>query len=229
MEQRLTSPLVHTGTKLAVGLFIAALGVLMTLDNLALFDATACLRYWPLILIVVGALKLTDAASRGTGVALVAAGTLFLGLTTRLVRLSVFDLWPLFLIGAGLFLVAQAIGLRTATHGGRTLFAILSNRRVTIDSRDYTGGRLAAFMGSAQLDFSSADIVNGPAVLEVFVLMGGVEVRVPDGWEVVGEAIPFMGGIDINTRSRSTGRQLIIRGFIMMGGMEIKDAAARNA
>jgi hypothetical protein len=59
--------------------------------------------------------------------------------------------------------------------------------------------------------------------------MGGIDMRIPDGWEVMGDAVPFMGGIDIKTRSKRTGRQLVVRGFVMMGGVEITDVTARNS
>ena len=225
----MSSPAATIGTRFVIGVFIALLGIVMTLDNLNVLDASGYLHYWPVILIAVGALKLLDASTRVAGVALVVAGAVLLALTTRLVHLSVFDLWPLLLIGGGLFLVAQAMGFRPAMDRDGTQFAVLSNRNVTIDTPSYAGGRLVAFMGGAALDFSNAGITASPAVLEVFVLMGGIEMRVPDGWEVIGEAVPFMGGVEIETRSRSTGRQLIIRGFIMMGGLHVKAAGTRNA
>src|SRR5581483_11154599 len=48
--------------KLIAGLFFTMLGVVLTLDNLDLFDADRILRYWPLFLVLLGAIYLADAA-----------------------------------------------------------------------------------------------------------------------------------------------------------------------
>jgi len=84
-------------------------------------------------------------------------------------------------------------------------------------------------MGGVDLDLTGAEIAQGPAIIEILVIVGGGSIRIPDGWEVVGETVPFMGGMDIKTRSKRTGRQLILRGLIVMGGLDVKDVAARNA
>jgi hypothetical protein len=71
MEQQLTrpAPVATAGVKLVIGIFFTALGLLMALDNLQLFDAWLLLRYWPVVLVVIGVLKLSDATSRGLAIA----------------------------------------------------------------------------------------------------------------------------------------------------------------
>jgi hypothetical protein len=234
MEQQLSTPppIVSTSVKLVLGLFFATLGVVMTLDNLNLFDPYPYLRYWPVIFIVVGALKIGDVTSRGMAIASIVAGVVLLSWTTRWLRFSVFDLWPLVLIGAGVMIVLQAFGIRRGTQSqtsGSTWAAILSPRKISVDSRDFTGGRIIAIMGGVDLDLTGAEIANGPAIIEILVIVGGSSIRIPDGWEVVGDTVPFMGGMDIKTRSKRTGRQLILRGLIVMGGLDVKDVAARTA
>ena len=226
MEERLTPSVPIASIKLVLGIFFAVIGVLLTLDNLRILSAHQYLKYWPAVLIVIGLLKIFDASARGLSLALIAAGSLLLIWTTRWVRFSIFDLWPLLFIVAGVVIVAQAFGVRPASGGW---IAVLTQRKVAVDSRDFTGGRIVAFMGGVELDLSAADIAHGPAVIEIFALMGGVSIRVPDGWDVVGDAVPFMGGIDVKTRSKRTGRQLILRGLVMMGGVDVKDVAARIA
>ena len=229
MEQQLTRPAPAgiVSVKLVIGLFFAVLGLLMTLDNLDLINANLYLRYWPAVILVIGLLKITDPRSRGFAVVAIVGGTMLLARSARWWRFSIFDLWPLLLIAAGAVIVAHAIGWRPQGTGPNVL-AILSERKVAIDSRNFSGGRIVACMGGCQMDLTAADIEQGSAVIEVFVLMGGIEIRVPDGWEVIGDAVPFMGGIEIQTKSKSTGRQLIVRGLVMMGGMEIKDVSARS-
>ena len=63
-----------------------------------------------------------------------------------------------------------------------------------------------------------------PVMVEVLSMWGGIEIRVPSGWEVIGEVVPIMGGVDIKADSTPGGRQLIVRGLVLMSGVEIKNA-----
>jgi hypothetical protein len=234
MEQQLSTPapIVSTSVKLVIGLFFAILGVVLTLDNLNILDPYPYLRYWPVIFIVVGALKIGDVTTRGLAITSIVAGVVLLSWSTRWLRFSIFDLWPLVLIGAGVMIVLQAVGIRRGVESqpsGTTWAGILSPRKVSVDSRDFTGGRIVAIMGGVDLDLTGAEIAQGPAIIEILIIIGGGSIRIPDGWEVVGETVPFMGGMDIKTRSKRTGRQLILRGLIVMGGLDVKDVTARNA
>jgi len=65
--------------------------------------------------------------------------------------------------------------------------------------------------------------VEADCIIEVLAMWGGVEFRVPSGWEVVAEVVPVMGGIDIKTLAPPSGRTLIVRGLVLMAGMDIKN------
>ena len=92
-------------------------------------------------------------------------------------------------------------------------------------------------MGGCHLDLTGADIANGPAVIDVTATWGGIELLVPDDWEVAGEVVPFMGGFEVKLappeRRLETAelgrRQLIVRGVAFMGGVEVKSAPRRSA
>ena len=228
MEQSVERPAPFPTTRLIIGIFLAALGVLMALDNLNVIDADSILRFWPLLLIAIGIAKINDETSRGLGGAAIVAGVILLVWTTHFIRFSIFDLWPLLIVAAGVVIVAQAIGYRPSMPEGGW-YALLTHRKLIVDSRDFRGGRILALLGGVDLDLSGADIATSPAVIELLVFMGGIEMLVPDGWEIVGDAIPFMGGMDIKVRSIRSGKQLILRGLVMMGGVEVKGTAVRTA
>ncbi len=218
--------------KLVAGIFFAALGILMTLDNLDLLVAYRFLRYWPVVLIAIGLLKLTERADRLMGVISLAAGTVLLASNTHWIRFPISALWPLALIVAGAAIVIHALGWRPESEDAGisrpNLWAVLSTQKVTSDRRGYAGGRIVTFLGSCELDLTGATIENGPAVIEAFVMWGGIVIRVPTDWEVIGEVTSIMGGIDIKTSAARGGQQLIVRGLAFMGGMEIKSAPART-
>ena len=215
--------------KLIVGIFFAILGVLLTLDNLDLADADRFLDYWPLVLIAIGIVKFQDRRSRILAAILTGIGALILLFNTGWLSVSILDLWPLALIVAGLGIVAHAAGFRVPTlsgDSGSTTWAVLGVRKIVIDSRSYTGGRIIAFMGGCELDLTKADMEQGPAAIELIAVWGGIEIKVPDGWEVVGNMVPIMGGADIRTKAAPGGRRLNVSGLAIMGGVDIKSVTA---
>ncbi|MBL0173277.1 MAG: DUF1707 and DUF2154 domain-containing protein [Gemmatimonadaceae bacterium] len=86
--------------------------------------------------------------------------------------------------------------------------------------------KAVAIMGGIALDLRDARIAPGVSEIEVFTLMGGVEVLVPDGVrvEVVGMAV--MGGFDVRSGTSSLDDPqaplLRISGLAIMGGVEVK-------
>ena len=53
--------------------------------------------------------------------------------------------------------------------------------------------------------------------------MGGIEITVPTDWVVVNQIVPILGGVeDKSTGTQASQHRLILRGFVLMGGVEIK-------
>lgn len=92
------------------------------------------------------------------------------------------------------------------------------------NSRAFRGADVLAFMGGCELDLRKAAI-NGEAVIDVFAMWGGIEIRVPEDWTVVSHIMPLMAGVDDKTRppQTATAHRLTLRGFILMAGVEIKN------
>ena len=226
MDMQLTdtrTPITGSSVKLVAGIFFTFLGVLLTLDNLDILDAGRILRFWPVILIAIGVMNLRHSGRRGISIIAMAAGAVMLAVRTHLLRFSLVDLWPLILIGIGFVIVLRALGLDGPEQRGN-LWSVLNTRKVTIDPSDLNGKQIVAFMGGAEIELTNTGENEGPVIVEVLSMWGGIEIRVPMGWEVIGEVIPIMGGIDINeAASTPGGRRLIVRGLVLMSGMEIKN------
>ena len=215
--------------KLIVGIFFTLLGVLLTLDNLDLVDADRFLPFWPVVLIAIGILKLQDRRSRIPAVIAIAAGTLLVVFNTGWLSFSIFDFWPIALIFAGVVIVAHAFGFRAPNLWGEsasTIWSVLGVRKEAITARNYAGGRIIAFMGGCELDLTKADMEQGSAEIEVIAIWGGIEIKVPEGWEVIGNTVPIMGGADIRTKAAPGGRRLIVNGLAIMAGIDIKSVPA---
>jgi hypothetical protein len=89
------------------------------------------------------------------------------------------------------------------------------------------GTRLVALMTQSSLDLRQLNPGPGEQVIvDVFVTMGRARVRVPDHWLVNTGALPVMGSIAIEEdRFRGAGvgapPRLILRGFVLMGKVEV--------
>jgi hypothetical protein len=81
-----------------------------------------------------------------------------------------------------------------------------------------------AVMGGDEIDLREAEMEGGELTLNLFSLMGGSNVYVPDSIEVELGGFSLMGGNEVrgNQRSPRPGAPLIrIRGFNLMGGATI--------
>jgi predicted membrane protein len=218
---------------LMFGLMIILLGVVFTLDNLDLADSRVYLQYWPAGLIVIGLAKLLQART-GEGRSL--GGLFFVGIgswmlldTLDVIDVSLMDFWPLLLVVVGGMIVWQAIRGRQHRATGVSdetvdAIAVLSGVSRGSNSSAFRGGELTAFMGGCEIDLRRASI-NGEAVIDVFAMWGGIEIRVPENWTVIGRVTPLMGGFDDKTAPPvgTALHKLIIRGVVLMGGVEVKN------
>ena len=252
MDPNQNRPRVLTGfpssftTHMLFGLIIATLGVLWTLDNLGLVDSSVILRWWPVALIAAGAVKLLGAGSARNpvlGTVLLVAGTWALLHSLDIVTVSVFGLWPLVLVFIGFSMLMRHGGLRRASSpdnpgqeaGGRihtldeqerlSTVAVWSGVDRKVLSQEFRGGDITAVMGGAEIDLRGARPVPEGAVLEVLAVWGGIDLTVPENWRVVNQATVIMGAIEDKSKipGPESSHTLIVRGFVMMGGVEIKN------
>jgi hypothetical protein len=82
-----------------------------------------------------------------------------------------------------------------------------------------------AVMGGIELDFREAALPPGPTDLDIFCLMGGVELIVPPDLPLVVSGIPIMGGIDAPTQAAPPADPrapfLRVDAVVIMGGVEV--------
>src|SRR5687768_6190171 len=220
---------------LVFGLVVMVIGILFTLDNLNIMDGGLYLsRYWPTGLIAIGAAKMLESRQRGSGVMsgalFAAAGTWLLLHNLELIEASFLDFWPVLLVIAGVMIVWQGMHVGRVRPAGAdhdsviSAIAVLSGINRGSRSSSFRGGELTAFMGACEIDLRQASI-DGEAVIDVFAMWGGVEIQVPDDWRVIGHVTPLLGGFDDKTRppQSASAHTLIVRGVVIMGGVEIKN------
>ncbi len=219
---------------IVIGTVVILVGVLLFLGNLNVLNLDVgdlFSNLWPSILILIGLVQLY--ASRGTSV----MGPLFLILLGVVLQLAALDIvpwstvWPVVIIGIGLAIIFQGRWARktpsTSADGEDTvnLSAIFSGIERRVTSSKFRGGKASALFGGVELDLRDAQLTND-AILDVSAFCGGVELKVPENWDVQIEGSPLFGGIE-DKGGRSNGEQrtgptLRIRASITCGGLEIK-------
>ena len=219
--------------RLVVGLGVTVLGIVLLLDRLGIFDAGDAILLWPGILVLVGVVQLLQPqtpSSRSWGLVWVLGGGWLLLNNLGWFTLDFWEaLWPLVLVLGGATLVWRALrGPQdrrphddTTVHG----FALMGGTVLVNASPAFRGGDLNAVRGGCELDLRQARIEGEEAVIDTFAMWGGIDIRVPETWKVIGKVVPIMGGFEDKTRPKQTENapRLVVRGVAIMGAVEVKN------
>lgn len=101
--------------------------------------------------------------------------------------------------------------------------AIFGSVKKTLFSKNFRGGEIVSVFGGVELDLSQADFQD-KVVLEAVQIFGGAKLIVPSTWQVRSEAVAIFGGIEDKRKNvaENPERVLVLEGFAMFGGIEIK-------
>lgn len=218
--------------RLFLGVAIMGVGLLLTLDNLGIVSTREIWRYWPVLLVVGGSLRLAEsirARRRPHGLGLIIVGTLLVLINMGIFRLR--TMWPIFLLLVGGSMVWRSFGGRggapTATEdtsGVVSVFSLMGGVRRGTNIHDFVRGDVFAMMGGCEIDLTHAVMRGETAVFDVFAMMGGIEIRVPETWAVENRGLALLGGFEDKTRRPAEpSKVLVLQGFAMMGGVEVKN------
>jgi len=106
-------------TAAVFGVLLIGLGVLFLLQNFGYINAGQVGDWWPLLLIGFGIASLIapkDPGDSATGVAVAALGAFFLLRNFDVIHWRFQDIWPAFLVLAGISLIARAIAERRTSR-----------------------------------------------------------------------------------------------------------------
>ena len=130
--------------------------------------------------------------------------------------------------GSGLVfgLLALLAFVYVMDHAGKGEAAVFSGVDRHIAGTDFHGAQCTAVFGGCKIDLRDAQIQGREAVLETYAIFGGVEIRVPDDWEVVNHGVVLFGGMDDHRRRPIKGpdtKTLILNGATIFGGTSVKN------
>jgi predicted membrane protein len=229
----------NQAARLLPALIVIGVGVLFLLNNLHIVLLHNWLDYWPVILIAIGLVKLVDSTDQGgrmIGAVLIGLGGVFLARSLGYLEIRTRDLWPLFLIGAGLLMLWNRIAWPSPWPGGRRPAAtantinenaIFGGGKRHVTTSDFQGGFINAMFGGVELNLRKAGMAGDSATIDINTFSGGVEIKVPETWSVVLQGTAIFGGYSDSTVQPSANtpgvKRLIIRGTAFFGGVDIKN------
>ncbi|MBA7530363.1 hypothetical protein ES705_22566 [subsurface metagenome] len=228
----------HTQKRILIGFVVLAVGVALLLGNLGILNVEIkrYLLKWEVILIALGFVFLLSHEHKGPGIVLLLAGGAlylkdFLGLH--------FNFWQVFF--PGLLILAGVLILFKKKFDPPNIekknlsdediideVAIFGGGDRTVVSQSFKGGKILAVFGGSNFNLTRAKLAPGKNYIEVFALFGGMKLVVPEDWNIKISAVSIFGGFSDKHRiyPRDTEgdneTELIIKGFVIFGGGEIK-------
>jgi predicted membrane protein len=232
-----------------IGLTILAVGVIILLRNLDL-SLPDFLFSWPMILIVVGLIVAFKEQFKGVNwLILMGLGGFFL--SSKIApdwNLRNF-IAPAILIAIGLSflfrrskvtignerddsITAESLPYSSDTFSTSSVqeediidaAVVFGAVKKNVYSKNFKGGESVAIFGGSEINLTHADF-TGTIKLEVVNVFGGTTLFVPAHWQIRSEVVAIFGAIE-DKRQRpagvSTDKILVIEGFVMFGGIDIK-------
>lgn len=225
-----TGVMKQTLTRITTGLIILAIGVGALLGALNIFPFWDWFgSWWPLLVVLSGLFILIGDFRKNYiwGTALVLTGVLLQLRVSGVVEFNFFSLIiPITLIAIGLTIllhISSRPSVKAGSHDYDDISVVFSGSESKNKSSTYKGGRVTTIFGGTVLDLRDAKIEN-QATLDLFVLCGGVELKVPRDWKVVSKAMPIAGGVENKSEGGDTQKTpvLVLTGTVALGGVEVK-------
>lgn len=221
------------------GAIVVAVGCLLLLDNLGIVRFHDLWQYWPVLLVAWGVSRVVDSQKPsgwiwGGMVALVGAFLLLDTLDILVLNFAV--VWPVLLIAFGVSVLIGAVergrfpgsapfAAAAPTVGAHAFF---SDNKSGSAAQDFQGGQASAIFGAARFDLRNASMTVDEARIDVNVVFGEVEVRVPENWIVINRAGVIFAGVDDKTThprpdpNVKTPR-LVITGAVVFGAITLRN------
>jgi predicted membrane protein len=228
------------------GVALLIIGTIFLLSNLGVFFGPFFWAdYWPVFVIGIGLMCVfrRGVMHRLRGGFLMAVGGLFLAHNFGYIRGSVWALvWPMVLIFLGLMFLLKGYarqrgltgdgwdaGIPSSSIGTANVLnehAVFGGIQRRVDSQEFEGGEITAIFGGVHLDLRSAATKKDEVVIEMNAIFGGVELMVPDTWDVTVRGEAIFGGFEDKTMRRrdpQAGKRphLIITGSAVFGGVTV--------
>jgi predicted membrane protein len=230
-----------SSVRLFVGLLLIILGGTYLLNNLNIIHINifSYIFSLPGLMIFIGLISLINSKKVGIGLVLIAIGSFWM--TSRFINIDFWEyFWGIILLIIGLYILLkpkhdfnnrthQVFGKMKENYSKDKIddVAIFGGGEKRIVSENFQGGNITAIFGGSDIDLTSCKLANGENFLDVFIIFGGTDIKVPADWNVIVDVFPLFGGFGNKrhkdpSRVYDQSRTLIIKGIVVFGGGEVK-------
>jgi predicted membrane protein len=224
-----------TAQSIIIGALIVTFGLTLLANNLGWADLRSVMRqFWPFALVVFGIASLFTSrpGSRFWGLVMIVGGIWFYASIAGWIHVPFWAVFgPTLLVLLGGAVVWRALAHPTPKPTDATeqsafinTFAVMSGSEHK-PAQPFQGAHLSTVMGGVKLDLTGVEMQGDTAIIDVFSVMGGIEIFAPRDWDVTSKVVTFMGASVDKRRPAQTpsNKKLIVQGLVFMGGVEIKD------
>lgn len=231
MEKNIAKP--RVSSQLMFGIVIVAAGVLLLLQSLNIVDISAVTVWIPSLFVLLGVWLLLSTRGRqwvGPLLLIVFSGAAQLAALDIVSWADIWRLWPLALVfvGVSILLNRATSHKKVPAEPGDTVNAVgvFSGSSTRSTSQAFNGGELTAVFGGIELDLREVQVTEPPAVLNTFVMFGGMEIQASPDMIIETRITPLFGGFEDSRKQRKQlpgeSAELIIQGNVLFGGLELK-------
>lgn len=217
-----------------IGLVFLVIGSFLILNNLGIIPwrLRQYLFQWENILILIGGVLVISKQNIKVGAVLMGLGVFFSFDHWFNIYVSVFDLWPLVFVVAGIYIINRSRNSKNFNADDQTFnsdmvddTAIFGGGDRVITSGNFQGGNLTAIFGGSNIDMTSSQLAEGENVIDVFYMFGGSKIRVPQDWNVHVNVTGIFGGMSdkrtLVDPDKYATKTLYIKGLALFGGAEL--------
>ncbi len=228
------------GGRVLTGLALVIIGGVFLVGNLTGWEIPWA-SWWPIIIIAVGLWNFKG-KSWLTGLFITALGVFFLLSTLDVWDYSIGDIWRfwpvvLILVGARILFRRRKKPSRREAQGDAryvsnqsvpgevNVTSVFGSESMKVIDRNVSGGQIVSVFGSTKINLAETGLADGEATLDIMVVFGGVEIRVPKNWKVDLQTTNVLGGVE-DKRARplagASGGHLTLTGVCLFGGIELE-------
>ena len=217
-------------TNTIIGIIVILVGGLFLGRNFDLFPGEYVWQIfrWQSILIIIGIITYLSSGSKPLGAVIAAIG--ILGFVP--------NFWALILIGLGAYIIYKNQTKQTSGNiyesgesGVENEYindvSIFGGSKKNFQFENFKGGNITSIFGGSEINLTESNLSDGISTLNLFFLFGGSNLRIPRNWKVFVEFTPILGGFKDNrviiADEVSSNKKLVLKGFILFGGGELKN------
>jgi predicted membrane protein len=234
-----------------IGILLVVIGGLFLLDSMDLinFNIARVIFSFPAVLIALGIVLIINTSRRLLGTFILLIGIFFM--IPRIFPWVFYDssiVVPILLIAFGIYIILRKRTYRSSERDFKhkqeentTHFrgydqinsdhvddiAIFGGGHKIIVTDNFKGGNITSIFGGSEIDLRDCKLAQGVNIIDFVAVFGGSNIIVPSNWTVMIDILPIFGGFSNKIRRDpnsviDTERTLLIKGFVLFGGGEIR-------